>query len=74
MQVRYEVHKNKLKKMGIHKPADLFNPKKNIEAAKSILLDCWYMSKGDMEKTLQMYSGNAKWYAERVLYYAMNHE
>jgi len=74
MQIRYEMHKNDLKQFGIFKAKDLFHPDKNIKAGKFILTKYYKACNGDLKKALMLYSGNAKWYPERVLYYAMEGE
>lgn len=66
MQVNYQVWKKDLLKLGITKE-DLFKPEKNILAGKYILEKHYRFSKGDLRKTLQGYSGGAKWYYERVM-------
>jgi hypothetical protein len=67
MQVRYSVWKKELRTIGIHFKQELFVPEKNIQAGKFVLAHHHKQAKGDLQKTLQGYSGNAKWYYERVM-------
>jgi soluble lytic murein transglycosylase-like protein len=66
MQVNWPVWKSELLKKGITRE-DLFHPKKNRIAGVYILKKHYRWAKGDMRKTLQGYSGDARLYYERVV-------
>jgi len=74
MGINYRVWKDELKTIGITKKAQLFHPEINVKAGKYILAKHYKIAKGDIIKTLDGYSGKAKWYSERVLYYYMSEE
>jgi hypothetical protein len=66
-QIRYAVWHKELKQLGIIKHKnDLFNRDKNELAARYIL-NKYYRQTGNLEKTLQRYSGNACNYYRKVM-------
>jgi hypothetical protein len=66
-QIRYAVWHKDLKRLGIIKnKKDLFNRDKNELAARYIL-NKYYNETGNLEKTLQRYSGNACNYYKKVM-------
>jgi soluble lytic murein transglycosylase-like protein len=56
-QVRWEVHKDALKKLGLKEGRDLFNIKESILAGDMLFRDMLKRSGGDPEKALILYLG-----------------
>ena len=72
MQIDYKGWRKELKKIGITHREQLFNPDMNVKAGKHILGIYYKEANGNLEQALRDYSGNTKWYAERVLYYDLS--
>jgi hypothetical protein len=69
MQINWKVWKKKLARIGITRREQLFDPATNKKAGKFILADYHKQTHGNIKATLVAYSGNAKFYVERVLFY-----
>jgi soluble lytic murein transglycosylase-like protein len=71
MGINWKVWKKELRQIGIYNKEQLYHPDTNIRAGKYILAKHHKWAKGDIVKTLVGYSGNARFYSERVIYYYM---